>query len=307
MNDMATPPSDDSRTLFKLLSDGEWHGYTEVRDALARTVPPGRAIRKYEERLAYSREFLTGANGPQKNPTEDEKIELGQRACAQRIITSWKGRGVQARGEGSEKQVRMKPGFRTWGVDTPAGNESGPGDPGPTEVTPEPVEAADGELSQPQVPSVESEPVQAAAETAAEDFIAPREPYEPPVPTPVTPAESDPYAWPSPKVSAEDLPECPECGLGVINQSRHDEWHASMKQLAERSEMALLDENAMRTLLGDVMGLVLDKFQDGMVGYLEERFADFDGKLLQVAEALLTQKRPSQRWVSRSAGSNPQW
>lgn len=302
MNEMATPPSDDSRTLFKLLSDGEWHAYTEVRDALARTVPPGRAIRKYEERLAYSREFLTGANGPQRTPTEDEKIELGQRACAQRIITSWKGRGVQARGEGKDKEIRMKPGFQTWGVETPATAKDDGNVEGPTEATPDAFEAPDDELSKAPTALPAPEAAQDAV-AGSGDWIAAQDPYA----HPPKPPESDPYAWPSPKVVAEELPECAECGLGVINQSRHDEWHAGMKQLAERSEMALLDETAMRTLLGDVMGLVLDRFQDGMVGYLEERFADFDGKLLQVVDVLMVQKKTSARWAGRGSGDGQRW
>lgn len=298
---MATPPSDDSRTLFKLLADGEWHSYTVIRDALARTVPPGRAIRRYEERLSYSREFLTGKGGPQRNPSEDEKIELGQRACAQRIITSWKGRGVQAQGEGEDKKIRLKPGFRSWGVDVTVPAQTGEDSAGYTDVPPEPVEPSEEDLSKPQSPPADS-PVLPDAEPAPQraQVEAPKAPAGEHVP----PAGEDPYAWPSQKVAAPQWPECPQCGLMVINQARHDEWHAGMNGPAQRPEMALLDENAMRTLLGDVMGLVLDKFQGGMEQYLEDRFNDVESRFVQLEGLFGSGKRAGSRWIDRTRGDS---
>lgn len=112
---MATPPSDDSRSLFKLLADGQWHPYENIRDELAATVPPGRALRKYQERVEYARKYK---NDPEydTSASEDDRIYFGSRACAQIAITSWKGRGLEVSGVAENKQIRIKPGFKSWGI-----------------------------------------------------------------------------------------------------------------------------------------------------------------------------------------------
>ena len=84
---MATPPTDDTRQLFKLLADGGWHSYEEIRDEIARAVPPGRALRKYQERIDYARK-QKGDPEYDTDLSEDDRIYYGQRSCAQIVITS---------------------------------------------------------------------------------------------------------------------------------------------------------------------------------------------------------------------------
>ncbi len=125
---MATPPSDDSRMLFKLLADGEWHPYEAIRDRLAATVPPGRALRKYEERIEYARRYK-GDPDYDTDADEDTRIYYGSRSCAQIAITSWKGRGLMFYGEGPKKQIRIKPGFKSWGIEQMQDHENADVDP----------------------------------------------------------------------------------------------------------------------------------------------------------------------------------
>lgn len=146
---MATPPSADTRTLFKMISDGQWHPYDKIRDAIAASVAPGRALRRYEERVAYKRKYSkdpdydTAAN-------EDERILLGARACAQSVISSWKGRGVQYRAFADRKEIRLRPGFTSWGLQAegipapasgnsePSEDAAAPPDEPPAAVAPQP-------------------------------------------------------------------------------------------------------------------------------------------------------------------------
>lgn len=107
---MATPPSDDTRVLFRLLADGQWHRYQEIKNKIAEQVPPGRAIRRYNERLRQSRELRRRPH-VETFRTDDEQIRLGAMSCAQVALTSWKGKGVMVRGEGEMKEIRIKPGF----------------------------------------------------------------------------------------------------------------------------------------------------------------------------------------------------
>lgn len=158
---MATPPSDDTRMLFKILADGQWHSYDEVRDEIAAKVPPGRALRKYQENVDYARKYK-GDPTYDTEASEDERIYYGSRRCAQNVITSWKGKGVMFTGSGPTKEIRIKPGFKSWGV---VGVEVGETD----EVAPPgPLEAPEGQRV-PEVPAADSEP-------SALDHEAPDEP-----------------------------------------------------------------------------------------------------------------------------------
>lgn len=324
---MATPPSDDTRTLFKLLADRDWHPYEEIRDALAATVAPGRAIRKYEERLEASRKFHK-AGSPQTlsaELTEDEKIFYGQRAFAQITISSWKGRGIMQRVENDKKEIRIKPGFRAYGVadaeptQEPQKVQGSTDPPQADSVVSEspaqpPAEVPVVELPTGPVPSdfraaalgVQPEP---AAEVKPEPISVVQQPDDVPK---VQPAErlaelaretrqretdfqvglrkfQIPKA--SQPVTPEPTPECSICGLGVANKQRHDQWHEEQNRPSDRPEMALLDEDALRTLLGDVMGQGLDRFQEGMQSWLQQQFAQL--------EASIGARRPlPQRWAT---------
>lgn len=171
---MATPPSDDSKTMFRLLADNQWHEYQQLRDAIAATVPPGRALRKYQERLSSSRKVHQTAN-PTPELSEDEQIQYGARACAQIAISSWVGRGVIRKVENGLKYIKIKPGFKTYGIQVPVTDEPA------TEAVAEAPKAVGEAEGSPEVPPADSEPSESA-----------REPQEgPSAPEPVVAAEDE--------------------------------------------------------------------------------------------------------------------
>lgn len=293
---MATPPNDDTRMLFKLIADREWHSYEEIRDKVAEAVPPGRALRKYQERITYARQQKNDP-GYDTDLSEDERIFYGQRGCAQGVITSWKGRGLQFQGEGKDKVIRIRPGFKTWGVDVvgeTAENEESPPDPSPADS--EPSEA--GQDPQEEAPVVEAPfpvtpvvepvhnppPLAQAVDTWVKEKLGSKEP-------PVAEEPFEYYDHSSPAVTDLRVPgECAICGLGVMNWEKHDDWHSRFEEVGSRSDMALFSESEVRTLLGDVMQQELDNFQGGMSIWLETQFAD-------IHAALRALRRPQGRWA----------
>lgn len=301
---MATPPSDDTRRLFKLLDDGDWHNYNRIRDGVAEKVPPGRALRKYQERLIDGRR-LRGDNKAEIPLTEDEQIFFGARALAQSTITSWKGRGIIARGEGSEKEIKIRPGFRAWGLVAAAKSAGGTpgtveGAGGSTEVPPEdsvPSEGAGGPLPEP------ARPIPEPAAASTEPVVAPM-----PVPEPTVnavhhdeadswiPKTSEDYAWPPNRsTTGSERIACPECGAEILNQQNHDRWHEEQKQTAREQPMALVDEVTLRTLISGEIGQSLDEFQGGMQRYLAGMFAQVER---QINDLKPTAERPKS-WRSR--------
>jgi hypothetical protein len=323
---MATPPSDDSKAMFRILSNrpDEWWPYEELRDAVATTIPPGRAIRKYQERLNSSRRTHSTAK-PAPELSEDEQIFFGARACAQIAISSWVGRGIMRRQDSDGKKwVRIKPGFKTYGITVnmseeteasqdPKGPENAegytdlpPGDSGPSEGQPRPAEAAAEPTVEPgQTAYTDPERSHKFLREGERDGWMPEE-WKEPVISPVLEGPlaelaseeaafvPDEQSTPErPPVTVSDLRECPECGLQVVNQVRHDAWHEAQKQPFEQKEMALFDEVTMRTLLSDVMGQSLDRFQLGMEQYLSGRFAEVE----EMIQALRRPVWQGTRWT----------
>lgn len=299
---MATPPNDDTRYLFRLIADGEWHPYEAIRDKVADAVPPGRALRKYQERIDYTRR---SKNDPHYDTdlTEDERIFYGQRGCAQGVITSWKGRGIQYRGEGADKQIRIRPGFKTWGVDAmgpdKAENEQTPTDPSPEDSEPsEPGQQTPDEAVQQQQPPVIVTPVVEPVHSPPPLAEAVAAWVEEKMGPSVDPDDFDRevyYDGSSPAVTDTRAPgECPVCGLGVMDWELHEDWHRRYEEVGSRSDMALFSESDVRTLMGDVIRQELDNFQSGMSMWLETQFAD-------VHAALRALRRPQGRW---SEGTN---
>jgi hypothetical protein len=285
---VATPPNDDTRMLFKLIADREWHSYEEIRDKVAEAVPPGRALRKYQERIAYARQQKNDP-GYDTDLTEDERIFYGQRGCAQGVITSWKGRGLQFQGEGKDKVIRIRPGFKTWGVDVvgeKAENEETPPDPSPADSEPpeadqDPQEEAPViETPFPVTPAHVPAPLAQAVDNWVKEKLGPREPDEPGV-------YYDHTSQPVTEKPGEDM--CEICGLAILNWALHQDWHSRFEEVGSRSDMALFSESEVRTLLGDVMQQELDNFQGGMSIWLETQFAD-------IHAALRALRRPQGRW-----------
>lgn len=271
---MATPPNDDTKLMFKLLADGNWHNYYEVRDAIASAVPPGRALRKYQDRVAAVRrkrgdDYDTGA-------TEDDRIYFGARACGQIVLTSWRNRGIEIAGTEENKRVRVRPGFKTWGIeslpDDPVEPEGGevvpevpPGDSEPSEVNgggPEPVrgltasELADLKVREQQFLDL----IQEAA--LAEENLRPA---------------------PSQPVTMADLPHCDACGLGIVDQVKHEAWHLAASERKGGEDMALFSESEVRHLIEGIIAKQLDGFQQGMQRYLSVQFAQLEGTVAALA------------------------
>lgn len=284
---MATPPNDDTRTLFKLIADGQWHSYEEIRDQLAATVPPGRALRKYQERVEYARRYKRD-DSYDTSLSEDERIFYGQRSCAQIVITSWKGKGIQYRGDSASKEIRIKPGFKTWGVEF-----MGPETPeeGQTQTEGPPAESEPSEPDQegpqapvafdPGAPRLELPPPLAEA-------VAARQREESQVPEP----EPDPEPEWSPFVADRPaLGTCDECGSLITDPKQHSEFHLGFELRGSRSDMALFSERDMRSLLGDVMGQVIDDFQKGMQDWLTDQFQQLQAQILIAQRGSWRQRR----------------
>lgn len=275
---MATPPSDDTRTLFKLLADQDWHTYESVRDALAATVPPGRALRKYEERLKASRSFRKIVDH-QTTLTEDEQIFYGARACAQVTISSWKGRGIIQRvSPQGGKEIKIKPGFRAWGldpVDQPVEPASEAQDPVSGAVPTPEVPPADSDASE---PSRQGETTVSRDEgpepVAVGDFRLQERPGQSAA---VPDSAEEVHAESSLSVTASELRTCEECGLAVADQTLHDRWHERQKQSLLEQPMALFDEVTLRTLIEGILAKSLDHFQLGLQEYLDQQFSQVHG------------------------------
>lgn len=288
---MATPLSDDSRTLFRLLADNNWHSYHQIKGKIAETVPPGRAIRRYQLRLQQSRELRRPVNEVVR--TEDEQIRLGAMQCAQVALTSWKGKGIMVRGEGNYKEVRLKPGFQPLGE--PDGEAEGEQETG---------KEAEGV---PEVPPGDSEPSEAPAQVPEEVSVPASAPVVDDIPTfelaevfpeevdaamrvasPAEPVEQPAVAQPeeqSQPVTTYEITRCPVCGLGVIDQELHESWHRDMKAVLEAPGSAFLDPETLRTLMEGVMRQGLTRFQAGMRSYLDDRFAEVNHKIVSSAKA----------------------
>lgn len=104
---MGSPMSMESRTLLRLLADGEWHPLKEIYEKLALTVPPGKALRRYETKaVQWEMKY-----GPRKTPelSDDKKIASGQRTLANVAINSLKIRHVEITGTGDHRKIRLRP------------------------------------------------------------------------------------------------------------------------------------------------------------------------------------------------------
>lgn len=299
---MATPPSDDTITLFKLLADEQWHPYFEIRDKLAKSVPPGRALRKYDE--AYRMGRTQRKQEPTGSPlSEDDQILYGARKCAQVTISSWKGKGIISRGEGADKEVRIKPGFQAWGVSSAPETPQKPE--GSTEVPPQSSVASESRpdrLDEESPPSP-AQPEPAVRENVPEVSTVQPEPVEDviAVPDPVSPAGPPPsdYAWPpmSPAVIATAGSGCTICGLQVGDLMTHGQWHEELDSSLREVRQGLEDQLRSASQIEEVFARVLDQFQGGMQGYLDQQFAQVNSQLF----ALRADHPPAKPWtVSKS-------
>lgn len=298
---MPTPPSDETKQLFKLLAGGGWQLYEDIRDRLALTIAPGRALRRYEQNLEYKRRYRSEENYD-TSLNEDDRIFYGQRMLAQGTITSWKGKGIDFTGDGRDepKRIRLKPGFTTWGFDIEA----------PDELDSDKLldKTLDNEIT----PDEESE-LEKAVENDVNEEIKSDPAQQPDVEVPDESAqEPDPdleYYGVAPEavsspvgpdsfaglldhvqagLGAEDyvptpfIDTCDQCGLFVSNQLLHDDFHKTHPAQKSSDEMALLDRSEVSHLIEQVVSEQLDAFQGGMQTYLAGHFQQLES-LISIA------------------------
>lgn len=105
---MPSPMSIESRSLLRLLDDGQWHDLEEIHVKLAATVAPGKALRRYEDRAA----LRAAKEGPRRSPelSDEEKIQSGQRILASVAINSMKKRYVEFMETDEGRKIRRRPG-----------------------------------------------------------------------------------------------------------------------------------------------------------------------------------------------------
>lgn len=309
---VATPPNDDTKLLFRLLADRGWHNYIEVREEIAKTVAPGRAIRKYrQDRINDKSNRLRHHNDPlpESRRTESEQIEFGQRSCATSCISSWKKAGaILQRGQNNGREIKVRDGFTSYGIPgfepgqeepdpTPEAQgvpEVPPADSKPSEVPPAPVESP-SVLSQAYAEVFPTEPAPPAevvveSQTPPVAEQVPVEPEPEPVQTYQLPHAVSPeggyYGGPGPDES------CELCGLTVGNAARHSQWHEETVKSDSPSDMALLNESQLRDLLRKVLVDVLDSFQEGMQTHIDSRFAEVETRTTAMLTAGLMYRVP---------------
>lgn len=296
---MATPPNDDTKMLFKLLSDREWHSYNEIKEALAQTVPPGRALRKYAERVEYNRRSKHGKY--ETLPSENDQIVYGQRGIAQNTITSWQGRGLWIRGKGSDKEIKVRPGFSSYGIpgfEPPASSaprEPGSQAPGEPEVARGDSEPSETDRSGPQEvagavpaePPPEAEP-QPGPEVVEDLWLPGPADVEPERALPDPHAEAA-YEWSAAPTGPVMVPAsataCIACGMLVLDVELHARWHQELSEEASGRDFTL--DNLM-SRFDNAISAKLDAFQAGMELWLTDQF--------DMLEQAILNSRPASRW-----------
>lgn len=290
---MATPPNDDTKALFRLLVDREWHNYNEIRDAIAQLIPPGRALRKYQESLEFRRRYKYD-NDPNYDSklTEQERIEVGARSCAQITITSWKRAGALLdRGEKRGREIKVRPGWASWGIpgfepggEAPQAQDLPPEDQGVTQVGKEGVQAPEAETGDAQQASVADVAASwVPREDPAGDFIA-DEPQQVPQAAEPEPVKTE-LPHPVSQIGGIPVPPdsplcCSQCGFAVGNRKVHDRWHEEQNKPETTSDLSLLNESQLKDLLHKGLVDVLDKFQASQEEWLAERFAELERHVL---------------------------
>ena len=83
----------ESKTLLKLLDDGEWHQMAEIMGKFCPAIAPGKALRRYET----NERNRALHHGPRKvaELDDEDKIRSGQRAIAVDTVTSLKRRYIE--------------------------------------------------------------------------------------------------------------------------------------------------------------------------------------------------------------------
>lgn len=96
----------ESKTLLKLLDDGQWHQMPDIMAKLCPAIAPGKALRRYET----NERNRARHNGPRKVAELDDeaKIRSGQRAIAVDTITSLKKRYIEVVDTDNGRLIRRR-------------------------------------------------------------------------------------------------------------------------------------------------------------------------------------------------------
>lgn len=245
---MATPVTDETRTLIKLLQSGEWMPYSKIYESLAATVPPGKAVRRYRSRVAQ-RELH---EGPRRTPElpEDQQIASGQRTLANVTINSAKKRFVEIDIIDGEKRIRLRP-----GVEPPTTAARSIHD-----REPETKEDHNGQLSLLNDPPTSNEP------------HAPAEP----------PATLEPYPCDRCGLYVANTTQHEEFHATNDRPPKtrvNDEDYAAF---FTARQVAAIVRTEIRTCVEDE----LDAFQRGLERYLNDRFGYVDHQLVKLLDEL---------------------
>lgn len=105
---MGAPLTDESKRLLKLLEDGEWHSLPTIKAALAVTIAPGKALRKYQEKADQYHNKVAPRVGPELS--DEQKIASGQKQIAYITIRSMKRNFCEIRDvPGGPPEIRLRP------------------------------------------------------------------------------------------------------------------------------------------------------------------------------------------------------
>lgn len=103
---MATPLSDETKTVLKLLSDGKWHRLDDILARVGTTIAPGKAARAY--RRAYEQYHAKFERVGPELPLE-EQIASGRRRLARVAIKSLSRRYLEFRDtDDGQREVRRR-------------------------------------------------------------------------------------------------------------------------------------------------------------------------------------------------------
>lgn len=273
---MAAPLNDDSKVLFRLLADRQWHNYEELLRGIEQMVPPGRAMRKYDQSVRLSRR---GKADPDWDPGHDDatRIELGRRRIAYAAVSNWiRQNALEARGYRKQKEIRVIPGYTSKII--PGYEPSAGQDPG--------LQAQ----GQAEVPRGDSEPSEVSAEAGNEvsdDSVQVRvfrrdgEEWVRVEDGPVTHHRPSPGDWPP--MSPALMGTCDDCGLAISDPAKHDDWHQAQVKPDTEPEMALLNTSQLQDAVRVVVSQELARFQSGMQGWLVQQFMQLEGTIAAMA------------------------
>jgi hypothetical protein len=279
---MATPLSNESKTMLRLLEDGEWHLLEDIVVRIAATVPPGRAIRHYD----WSEAHRVAKRGPRVKTelSESEKIASGQRALAVKTVNSGKKTLVLISETPNGRMIRRRhvPSLPAPGKPDPEGDSSESDTPA-VAAAEAGIEAGVGSEVPASSPTDSHKAIGAVAEINSGGSPGPDD-------TPEGSGPKDPHV-------------CETCGLWVVNVAQHGAFHAERDRPPAPepvpAAVAFFSEAQVRAIVAEEVGVALEEFRKVMQGWLVHRFA--------AVEELLPDEPPRLREVAERPRRFRRW